>query len=67
MLDMRPLTDSPPEVVQGQRGTLVHILRLRALYVVFNVEEMLQLYRHERERGGNMFKAASRKKPNKLC
>lgn len=49
LLDMRPLAHSPPEVVQGQRGTLVNILGLWALFVKFDVKKMLQFYKHRRE------------------
>lgn len=49
MLNMRTLTHSPPEVLQGQRGTLVHVLGLLALIVDFYVEKMLQLYRRRED------------------
>lgn len=31
LLDMRALANSPPEVIQAQGGTLVHILGFQAL------------------------------------
>lgn len=44
LLDMRPLTNSPPEVIQAQGGTLVHVLGFWALWFRFNVKKMLQFY-----------------------
>lgn len=43
---MGALSNPPPEVVQGQRGTLVDILRLWALCVIYDVQKMLQFYGH---------------------
>lgn len=53
LLDMGALSNPPPEVVQGQRGTLVNILRFGAFCVIFDVQKMLQFCRNREETSVN--------------